>query len=328
MTNKSEDMIFNTETGTDILLAKHYLDKEDIVAIPTETVYGLAANIFSEPAIKKVYSAKKRPATNPLIIHIANKEWIYELAEDVNEQAKLLIDNFMPGPLTILLPKKKLIPDMVTSGLPNVAIRLPAHPIANNLLKQLDYPLAAPSANPFGYISPTTAQHVYDQMGGKIPYILDGGKCKAGIESTIIGFKEHETVVYRLGSITIAELEAVVGKVILNSNTKDIVAPGMLKKHYSPRTPLLLTQNIEDALTQYTGKKIGLLTYDSYSQLLPYEHQIILGETKNMSLIAHNLYSAMHIMDAAGYDIIIVKRLPDEGIGRSINDRLNRASSL
>ena len=321
-------MIFETEIGTDILRAKQLLDKEEIVAIPTETVYGLAANAFSEKAINKVYNAKGRPTTNPLIIHVASKNWIYEVANEINEKAELLIEKFMPGPLTLLLPKKKFVPDIVTSGLPNVAIRFPAHPVANKLLELLDYPLAAPSANPFGFISPTTAEHVYSQISDKIPFILDGGKCTAGIESTIIGFKNNMPVIYRLGSITISEIEDVVGPVIINSDTSKTLAPGMLKKHYSPRTPLLLTQNVEQALNIYAGKKIGLLTYNSYSPQLQEQHQIVLGKTTNMSVIAYNLYSAMHTMDNAGYDLIIVNKLPDEGIGKSINDRLNRASTV
>lgn len=235
---------------------------------------------------------------------------------------------FMPGPLTLLLPKKKLVPDIVTSGLPDVAIRFPNHPTAKKLLSQLDYPLAAPSANPFGYISPTTAQHVYNQMNNKIPFILDGGQCSAGIESTIIGFKNNLPVIYRLGSITLSEIEAVVGKVIINSNTKDILAPGMLKKHYSPSTPLLLTEEIDEAMKKYNGKNIGLITYDSYSPLLPDEQQIVLGKSTNLGQVAHNLYAAMHTIDAVGYDIIIVKKLPDGGMGKSINDRLTRASNV
>ncbi len=321
-------MTFRTETGTDILRAKQLLDNEEIIAIPTETVYGLAANAFSEKAINKVYTAKMRPISNPLIVHVAGKKWIYEVAHEISEKAELLIEKFMPGPLTLLLPKKKIVPDIVTSGLPNVAIRLPAHPVANKLLELLDYPLAAPSANPFGFISPTTAEHVYTQMSGKIPFILDGGKCTAGIESTIIGFKSDIPVIYRLGSITSSEIEDVVGPVTINEDTTKTVAPGMLKKHYSPRTPLLLTQDLEQAVNKYAGKKIGLLTYNSYSPQLPEKHQIVLGKTTNMSVIAHNLYSAMHTIDNGGYDLIIVNKLPDDGIGKSINDRLTRASTL
>lgn len=321
-------MTYKTEIGVDILRAKQLLDNEEIVAIPTETVYGLAANAYSEIAINKIYFAKNRPRSNPLIIHVGSKENIYELTKYINEKAELLIEKFMPGPITLLLPKKKLIPDIVTSGLPNVAIRMPAHPIATKLLEQLDYPLAAPSANPFGYISPTTAQHVYCQMDTKIPFILDGGQCTAGIESTIIGFKSDIPVIYRLGSLNISDIEDIVGPVIINSDTRQTLSPGMLKKHYSPRTPLLLTKSIDEALNKYAGKNIGLLTYDSCSLMLPEEHQIVLGKSTNMSLIAYNLYSAMHSMDAAGYDLIIVNRLPDEGIGKSINNRLTRASTV
>jgi len=328
MNINSKYMIFKTNIGTDISVARQFLDEEEIVAIPTETVYGLAANAFSEKAINKVYYAKKRPTTNPLIIHVASKNWIYEVTNEINEKAELLIEKFMPGPLTLLLPKKKFVPDIVTSGLPNVAIRFPTHPVANKLLQLLDYPLAAPSANPFGFISPTTTEHVYSQMSGKIPYILDGGKCTAGIESTIVGFKNEMPVIYRLGSITISEIEDVVGPATINSDTTKTYAPGMLKKHYSPRTPLLLTENVDEALNKYNCKNIGLLTYDHFSPQLQDKHQIVLGKSTNMSLIAHNLYSAMHTMDASGYDLIIVKKLPDEGIGKSINDRLTRASTL
>jgi L-threonylcarbamoyladenylate synthase len=165
-------------------------------------------------------------------------------------------------------------------------------------------------------------------MNGKIPFILEGGKCTAGIESTIIGFSNQMPVIYRSGSITVGEIEEIAGPVFINSDTTQTLAPGMLKKHYSPRTPLVLTQNIEAELNEYEGKNIGLLTYDAYSDLLAEDRQILLGKTTNMHVIAHNLYAAMHTMDDAGYDVIIVRRLPDEGIGDSINDRLTRASTV
>ena len=320
-------MAYKTEIGQDILLAKELLDKEEIVAIPTETVYGLAANAFSEIAVSKVYKAKNRPANNPLIVHIGNKDGIHNLVDELNDKAVLLIEQFMPGPITILLPKNKSVPDIVTAGLPTVAIRMPAHPVAAALLTQLDYPLAAPSANPFGYISPTTAQHVYEQMNTRIPYILDGGQCNAGIESTIIGFKEGIPVIYRLGSLAVSDIEGIVGKVHINTNAHQVVAPGMLKKHYSPATPLLLTDDIDNAINKHTGKNIGLLTYDQYSHLLHPDRQIIVGQSTDMREIARNLYVAMHKMDAARYELIIARKLPDEGLGRSINDRLTRAAT-
>jgi L-threonylcarbamoyladenylate synthase len=320
-------MTFETEIGDDILHAKRLLDSDHIVAIPTETVYGLAANAFSEIAVNKVYEAKKRPSANPLIVHVGSKDQIYELTQAVNDKARLLIEKFMPGPITLLLPKKKSIPEIVTSGLPEVAIRIPAHSTTAALLEQLDYPLAAPSANPFGYISPTTAKHVYDQLKSKVPYVLDGGQCKAGIESTIIGFRNGIPAVFRLGSITVADIENIVGKVIINSNSNLSVAPGMLKTHYSPTTPLVLADDSDEFLKDYDGKRIGLITYDTYSTHLPRKQQIVLVQSSNLSEIAYNLYSAMHRMDAAGYDVIIVTKLPDDGIGKSVNDRLVRASA-
>ncbi|MCF8449982.1 MAG: threonylcarbamoyl-AMP synthase [Taibaiella sp.] len=319
-------MVFRTEIGKDISRAKQLLDNEEIVAIPTETVYGLAANAFSEIAINKVYKAKNRPSSNPLIVHVGNKEAIYELASEVNIKAELLIEKFMPGPLTILLPKSQLVPEIVTSGLPHIAIRMPAHTVALELLNSLNYPLAAPSANPFGYISPTTANHVFCQMKSKIPYILDGGHCKAGIESTIIGFKNNIPVLHRMGSITVEEIEQIVGEVVLNSEHKVTMAPGNLEKHYSPRTPVILSIDLSEIIDKFSDKYIGLITYDSYCPDLPEVQQIMLGKSTNLYEIAHNLYAAMHKMDLSGFDFIVIKKLPDEGIGKSINDRLNRAS--
>lgn len=321
-------MNYDTRIGTDSSVAKHLLDNEEIVAIPTETVYGLAANAFSEKAVKKVYEAKKRPANNPLIVHVSSKERLQELTKDINDKAAILIDNFMPGPLTILLPKNELIPDFVTSGLPDVAIRIPAHPLTAKLLSLLDYPLAAPSANPFGYISPTNALHVFEQMNSKIPYILDGGQCNKGIESTIVGFKQGDVVVYRAGSVTIGAIESLVGKVTLNTDTEKVVAPGMFRKHYSPHTPLIVTDDLGEAIAANKERKIGIITYDYYHTDYPTDHQILLGKSVHMAEVAQNLYSALHKMDASCFDLIIVKKLPETDLGIAINEKLYRAAVI
>jgi L-threonylcarbamoyladenylate synthase len=234
----------------------------------------------------------------------------------------------MPGPLTLLLPKNELIPDFVTSGLPDVAIRIPAHPVTAKLLSLLNYPVAAPSANPFGYISPTNALHVFEQMNSKIPYILDGGQCNEGIESTIVGFKQGAVVVYRAGSVTIGAIESLIGKVTLNTDTRKVVAPGMFRKHYSPHTPLIVTDDLDEAVAGNTGKKIGFITYDSYHPDYPTDHQILLGRSVRMTEVAHNLYSAMHKMDASGFDLIIVKKLPETDLGIAINEKLYRAAVI
>lgn len=321
-------MIFDTQIGNDISIAKQLLDNEEVVAIPTETVYGLAANAFSEKAIRKVYEAKNRPQNNPLIVHVGSKEKLFQLTKNISEKAALLIDHFMPGPLTILLPKNELIGDFVTSGLPDVAVRIPAHPLTAALLSVTDYPLAAPSANPFGYISPTNAFHVFEQMHSKIPYILDGGQCNEGIESTIIGFRNGTPILYRAGSVTIAAIELLIGKVTLNTDNRKKVAPGMFKKHYSPNTPLIVTENVAMELAKNEGMKIGIITHDNYHPYHPTQHQIMLGKSGNMAEVAHNLYSAMHKMDASAYDLIIVKKLPEADLGIAINEKLERAAAL
>lgn len=321
-------MKFDTQIGNDISVAKQLLDNEEIVAIPTETVYGLAANAFSEKAIRKVYETKNRPQNNPLIVHVGSKEKLYQLTKNISDKASLLIDHFMPGPLTILLPKNELIGDFVTSGLPEVAIRIPAHPLTAALLSVTDYPLAAPSANPFGYISPTNAVHVFEQMQSKIPYILDGGQCNRGIESTIIGFRNGVPVLYRAGSVTVDAIESLIGQVTLNTDTRKKVAPGMFKKHYSPHTPLIVTEDVAVVMAENEGKKIGIITHNDYQPGYPTQHQIILGKSGNMAEVAHNLYSAMHKMDASGYDLIIVKKLPEADLGIAINEKLERAAAL
>jgi L-threonylcarbamoyladenylate synthase len=188
-----------TIIGEIIQEAKSFLLDGNIVAIPTETVYGLAGNALDPAAVLQIFTAKERPAFDPLIVHISSIDKVELYAHSIPSQAYDLMHEFWPGPLTIVLPKNSIIPDIVTSGLDTVGLRIPNHPTTIKLLKQLDFPLAAPSANPFGYISPTSAQHVFDQLGGKIPYILDGGICDVGVESTIVGFENDKCLIYRLG---------------------------------------------------------------------------------------------------------------------------------
>lgn len=191
-----------TYIGKDIETAVALLENNKVIAIPTETVYGLAGNALNPCVVNKIYEIKKRPLTNPLIIHLHDTIHINKYVKNIPAIAKKLAEHFWPGALTLLLPKNHLIPDIVTAGLPHVAIRIPSHPTTIKLLRQLDFPLAAPSANPFGYISPTTAEHVKKQLFGKIFYILDGGPCTLGLESTIVGFDNDTPVIYRVGSIS------------------------------------------------------------------------------------------------------------------------------
>ena len=230
----------------------------------------------------------------------------------------------MPGPLTVLLPRRDSIPDLVTSGLNRVAIRVPAHRIAQQLLRELDFPLAAPSANPFGYISPTTAYHVYDQLQGLIPYILDGGECQVGLESTIVGMQDDEILIHRLGGIGVEQIEAIVGKVkVLQYGSSNItISPGSQDTHYAPRKRLVVG-NITKLLAEYQGQKIATISFtDSYDVAYP----TILSPSNDIDEAAKNLFAVMRNADATDADIILAETLPDIGLGRAINDRLRRAS--
>jgi len=314
-----------TIIGSDIYIAKQLLTHNELVAIPTETVYGLAANAFNPIAVNKIFEAKNRPKTNPLIIHVSNILQIKCLVKEIPPAALELLKAFTPGPLTLLLPKNNLVPDIVTAGLPNIAIRIPAHKIALALLDELDFPLAAPSANPFGYISPTSAMHVKSMLNNKIPYILDGGNCQVGIESTIVGFKNNQPIIYRQGLITQDEIKKCIGEAYINK-TKAIISPGMHSSHYSPHTPLYIAQSLEPFLKKFKIHEVGLITYNEYSKALPQTQQILLFQSNNYKLAATNLYASLHEMDKRNYKAIVVNKLPDTGICAAINDRLTRAA--
>lgn len=311
----------------DISKAVRILNAEELVAIPTETVYGLAGNIFSEKAIKGIFETKKRPFFNPLIVHIPSVEDLPTIVSFIPEKAQQLADAFWPGPLTLVLPKQSSIPDLITAGKDTVAVRIPNHPVALELLQQLDFPLAAPSANPFGSISPTTAQHVNDYFENDIQMVLDGGACQRGIESTIIGFEGNEPIIYRLGSTSIEAIEAVVGPIEIK-NKKEVApdAPGMLERHYAPSTQTILVDNLSEAIHKHCDKRIGVLAFSKPSVHTSIAFQIILSESTNLEEAASNLYDALHQLDKQNLDIIIAERFSDFGLGKSINDRLQRAT--
>ncbi len=313
-----------TLVGKDISLAAQLLGAGKLVAIPTETVYGLAANMFCEEAVNQIFTVKQRPATNPLIVHAHSVESLTEIVAEIPPKAALLMQAFWPGPLTLLLPKSKQVPNAVTAGLPNVAVRVPKHALTLALLKKVGFPLVAPSANPYTYISPTNAGHVKKMLNGKIPYVLDGGPCNMGIESTIIGFSDGMPALYRMGAISIEDIEKVIGKITL-AITEKAIAPGMHLKHYSPITPLVASDNLEQDIIKHRNHNIGVITYNNYTQLLPSEKQLVLCENDDFKTAAANLYAAMHTMDGKGYDLIIAHKFPEPGIGLSLNDRLNRA---
>lgn len=312
---------------TDLDIAKKALDANEIIAIPTETVYGLAGNAFSESAIKKIFELKQRPFYNPLIVHIKSSAYLSEVACNVPEIALQLAAKFWPGPLTLILNKLPKIPDLVTAGKETVGIRMPNHPVTLALLEQLDFPLAAPSANPFGSISPTSAAHVENYFKENLKVVLDGGNCEKGLESTIIGFENNKPVLFRLGAISLEEIEKEIGKVQIKNHGSetDLSAPGMLSRHYSPATNTYLTDNISEEIKLFQNKKIGLLLFNNRIDADTIEHQEILSATGSLEEAARGLYAALHRLDKLNLDVIIAERFPDYGLGKTINDRLQRA---
>jgi L-threonylcarbamoyladenylate synthase len=311
------------EIGKDIKKAKQLLESEELVAIPTETVYGLAGNALNPKSVLKIFKVKKRPEFDPLIIHVPSLFAAEKYVDHLPDVAIQLAQKFWPGPLTILLKKKHIIPDLVTSGLDTVGLRCPDHPLTRELLEALDFPLAAPSANPFGYVSPTTPEHVQDQLGDKIQYILDGGSSRIGIESTIIGFENKAPIVYRMGGLSIETLERELGKIKVqlhsSSNPK---APGQLKSHYAPSKRIILG-NIEDLLQKYPAHCSSILTFQKdYNS----PNQVILSKSGSLDEAAQNLFASLRSLDKMEADVILAELVPDEGIGRAINDRLRRAS--
>lgn len=312
---------------TNIQTAKRLLEADEVVAIPTETVYGLAGNALSNAAIVKIFAVKERPFFDPLIVHGADFEHLTAYVQNIPATACELARHFMPGPLTLLLERRESIPDLITAGSPWVGLRAPAHPLTHELLKQLDFPLAAPSANPFGYISPTTAAHVAQQLGDKIPYILDGGACTVGVESTIIGFPNGKPTVYRKGGLAIETLENIIGPVeVLAVSSSNPQAPGMLKSHYAPRIPLILG-NIPEMLEEWAGKKVGILSFSRQYTTLPSAQQVTLSPNGVYAEAAQKLFSGMRYLDQLDIDVILAELLPEKDLGRAINDRLRRAAS-
>jgi len=310
----------------DIQKAITLLTNDKLVAIPTETVYGLAGNIFSEKAIKSIFSTKKRPFFNPLIVHIPSVDSLNDIVIHVPEKAKLLAAAFWPGSMTLVLKKSNKIPDIITAGKDTVAVRVPNHPVTLELLKQLPFPLAAPSANPFGSISPTKPEHVERYFKNDIQQVLDGGSCTNGIESTIIGFENDEPIIYRLGALALEDIEAVIGKInIKNKEEISPDAPGMLARHYAPTTRTFLVDNVANEVKKHQDKKIGILVFkDSLNDTFLTE--IILSKKGSMQEAASKLYASLHELDHQKLDVIITERFPNHGLGKSINDRLQRAT--
>lgn len=316
--------MMETGLGNDLDLAITLLEKGEVVAIPTETVYGLAANGLNDSAIQKIFTAKNRPLTNPLILHFPDIDAILQYVDEFPAELQKLTSELWPGPLTILLKKSKLVPDIITAGQDRVAVRIPSHPITLELLKKLNFPLAAPSANPYGMISPTKPQHVLQQLSGRISYILDGGECKKGLESTIIGVENGEIILYRFGSISVETIENITNqKVIVKNHSENIpVTSGMVKHHYAPSTPLYF---IDEHKINIDKENDGFIFFKE--DFLGVNHKIILSESGDLEEAAQRLYDSLHLMDHKNYRKILIDKFPNIGLGRSINDRLQRATS-
>lgn len=312
-----------------IQVAVTALQNNDIVGMPTETVYGLAGNAYSKDAVQKIFTLKNRLYYNPLIVHIKSVDYLQQVAKNIPALALQLADAFWPGPLTLVLEKQDHIPDIVTGGKNTVGVRIPNHPIALELLEALDFPLAAPSANPFGSISPTTAKHVADYFRDTLAIILEGGSCDKGIESTIIGFENGAPILYRQGSTKVEDIEKITDtlKMRVHGSHETVVAPGMLSKHYAPNTKTVLTGNVLAEIEKHLGKSIGVLQLKL--TILPDFIVAIetLSQTGDMEEAAKNLYAAMHRLDHQNLDLIIAEKMPAHGMGSAINDKLERAAT-
>ena len=329
-----------TVISTDRDAAVELLRKGDLVALPTETVYGLAANALNPIAVAKIFEAKDRPRFDPLIVHLPNREWLGRIADLPTGDRQLigkLADKYWPGPFTMVLPKREVVPDIVTAGMDTVAVRLSAHHVFAKIVGELDQPLAAPSANRFGRISPTTAQHVLDELDGRIPLIVDAGPTEHGIESTIVAVRDGGIAILRRGPITREQLSqfAEASSVV---RTRTISSPGQLPSHYAPQTPLCLIDSVEEFFPQ-KNQRVGLLAWHGKKgdlqiaqrrtgdrRSLKFAAVRNLSDRGDLREAAANLFRYLHELDALGLDLIIAERVPSRGLGAAIMDRLERAS--
>ena len=316
------------EKSNSIEKATYWLNQNKVIAIPTETVYGLAANIFDEEAIQSIYKIKGRPSNNPLIVHIKSVDELNKYASDIPEKAKLLANAFWPGPLTLVLNKTEIVPKYITSNKKTVAIRVPNHLLTLKLLEKLDFPLAAPSANPSNRISATSAEHVEKYFQNEIPFVLDGGSCKDGLESTIVGFEMGEPIVYRVGALAIERIEKVIGKVTIKNKVvnNNVIVPGMFSKHYSPLTPFYVVENPAEFIENAKQNNIVYIGFNERIESTKIKNQFLLSEKGDIVEAASNLYKTLLLADELQPDSIVSNFFPEENLGITINDRLKRAS--
>jgi L-threonylcarbamoyladenylate synthase len=314
---------------TDVDRAADVLRKGGLVALPTETVYGLGANALDATAVARIFAAKRRPAFDPLIVHVAALEHWSRVARELPPRARALAERYWPGPLTLVLPRQDAIPDLVTSGLATVGVRVPRHPLMQAVLERSGLPIAAPSANRFGRLSPTSAEHVVAQLGDDIDLVLDGGTCTVGVESTIVRPDADGVTVLRLGGLSVEDVAAIAGPVRIATHESPTApeAPGMLPQHYAPATPITLVE-AQDVPRPAAGDRWGVLARRrSDARGDGWAAAEYLTDDGDLVSAAAGLFAALHRLDALGLERIVAVAFPDEGLGRAINDRLRRAGA-
>jgi len=316
-----------TQVSTDRNSAVELLRQGEAVALPTETVYGLAADALNPIAVAKIFEAKGRPRFDPLIIHLPDPGWLEKVADPLKQDRQLvssLAEKFWPGPFTMVLPKRDIIPEIVTAGLETVAVRISAHPIFSEIVSAFGKPLSAPSANRFGRISPTTAKHVLDELNGHIPLIIDAGPTTHGIESTIVAVHDSKIDILRRGPITSEQLSKF-GEVGIATVLEKISVPGQLPSHYAPKTPLRIVDNLK-SFTPMTNERCALLAWTPIKNDERFVAIRNLSRQQHLREAAANLFHYLRELDALDVDLIVAERVPGEGLGGAILDRLQRAS--
>ncbi len=308
-----------------IKLGAGALKEGELTAFPTETVYGLGANALDSLAVEKIFTAKKRPKYDPLILHISEMDQLNQLVSSIPDNALKLAEKFWPGPLTMVFPKSSLVPDICTSGHPTVAVRMPSNPWARKLIHQAGVPVAAPSANLFGRTSPTTAAHVAEQLEGSYSVLIDAGACRVGVESTVLSLTGNKPQLLRAGGISREAIERVIGPIEIPEakHAKDSESPGMLPNHYAPRTPLMMVPDVRD----YTeNHDIGVILYKEYAEEFNGPVRSI-SRRRDPREIALGIYAALRELDNEDISLIVAEWCPEEGIGAAVNDRLKKASA-
>ncbi|MED3623855.1 L-threonylcarbamoyladenylate synthase [Neobacillus thermocopriae] len=334
---KVDKCVDNLESNPHVVDAAHFLRENEVVAMPTETVYGLAGNAKNDEAVRKIFEAKGRPSDNPLIIHIAERSQLEQMVAEVPEKADRLIEAFWPGPLTIVFRMKDgVLSKLATAGLSTVAVRMPDHPVALALLRACRLPIAAPSANSSGKPSPTTAAHVVEDLNGKIAGVLDGGPTGVGVESTVVDCTEDVPVILRPGGITREQLEAVIGEVridpALTNEAEQPKSPGMKYRHYAPNAPLYLVSGTREFLQrlvkekQKEGWRVGVLTTEEFAGEYEADEVLICGRRSELETVASALYDVLRRFNQLNVDIIFSEMFPNVGVGHAIMNRLEKAA--